>query len=98
LAVELREAIAGRPVYVHLDCDVLEAGIVPTDYRHANGLQLQDLHIACTALAAGEVVGFEISEFENAWEEGCPPVSPAGLLDAVQPLIDRMLCQNKRPV
>jgi arginase family enzyme len=95
LAFELREAIAGRPVYVHLDCDVLDAGIVPTDYRHANGLQLQDLHDACTALADGDVVGFEIAEFENAWEEGGPPVSPAGLLDAVQPLIDRMLRQKK---
>ena len=98
LVFELCEAIAGRPVYVHLDCDVLDAGIVPTDYRHANGLQLQELHAACTALAAGEVVGFEIAEFENAWEEGGPPVSPAGLLDAVQPLIDRMRHQKERPV
>jgi arginase/N-omega-hydroxy-L-arginine amidinohydrolase len=86
----LREAIAGRPVYVHLDCDVLDAGIVPTDYRHANGLKLQELHAACTTLADGDVIGFEIAEFENAWEEGGRPVSPAELLDAVQPLIDRM--------
>jgi arginase family enzyme len=94
LAVELREAISGRPVYVHLDCDVLDAGIVPTDYRHENGLQLKELLVACTVLAAGEVIGFEIAEFENAWQEGGSPVSPAGLLDAVQPLIDRMLRQG----
>ncbi len=91
LADELREALAGRPAYVHLDCDVLDAGIVPTDYRHTNGLTLADLQAACTAIASSEVVGFEISEFEIAWEEGGHPVSPAGLLDAVQPLIDRML-------
>lgn len=91
LADELREALAGRPAYVHLDCDVLDAGIVPTDYRHTNGLNLADLQAACTSIASCEVVGFEISEFEIAWEEGGCPVSPAGLLDAVQPLIDRML-------
>jgi len=31
IASTLRRVIAGRPVYVHIDCDVLDAGVVPTD-------------------------------------------------------------------
>ncbi len=34
----LVQAIAGRPVYVHLDCDVLDPDIVPTDYAADRGL------------------------------------------------------------
>lgn len=33
----LSVAVAGRPVYVHLDCDVLEPHIVPTDYHVSGG-------------------------------------------------------------
>jgi hypothetical protein len=47
----LAEAVDGRPVYVHLDCDVLEPGIVPTEYRVPGGLSLDDLRGACAALA-----------------------------------------------
>jgi arginase len=87
LADELREAIAGSPVYVHLDCDVLNPGIVPTDYRHEGGLALADLHETAEAIAESEVVGLEIAELQNAWEEDGEPVSPAILLEALQPLI-----------
>ncbi|NMM37949.1 MAG: arginase family protein [Glaciimonas sp.] len=84
----LREVVAGRPVYVHLDCDVLNPGIVPTDYQHEGGLSLADLHTACIVIAESELVGVEIAEFQNAWEDGGEPVSPAHLLDALQPLFD----------
>jgi arginase len=88
LVGRLRVAIGARPVYVHLDCDVLNPGIVPTDYRHGGGLSLVDLRAACAVIAECEVVGVEIAEFQNAWEEGAEPVSPAYLLDALKPLID----------
>jgi arginase family enzyme len=90
LASELNEAIAGSPVYVHLDCDVLNPGIVPTDYQHEDGLTLADLHAAAEAIAESEVVGVEIAELQNAWEHGGEPVSPAVLLDALRPLISRI--------
>lgn len=90
LADRLRHAIAGRPVYVHLDCDVLEPGIVPTDYVHPNGLTLDDLHDACRVIAESEVVGLEIAEFQVAWLVDGPAVSPEPLLKALQPLIDRL--------
>ena len=86
-AVELRAAIAGRPVYVHLDCDVLEPGIVPTDYKHEGGLSLDDLRICSETIAEHEFIGIEIAEFQNAWEIDGPPVSPSALLDALEPLL-----------
>ena len=87
LADRLRDAIAGRPVYVHLDCDVLEPGIVPTDYVCPNGLTLDDLHHACRVIAEHEVVGVEIAEFQNSWRVDGPAVSPEPLLKALWPLI-----------
>ena len=93
LAADLRTALAGRPAYVHLDCDVLEPGIVPTDYRCDHGLSLDDLRQACAVLAEHELVGMEIAEFQNAWTAGGPPVSPAPLLDAIQPALDRLLAR-----
>lgn len=87
LAEKLRQAIAGRPVYVHLDCDVLEPGIVPTDYVHPNGLDLEDLHSACEVLAEGEVVGLEIAEFQNSWGVDGSPVSPEPLIRSLLPIL-----------
>ncbi|WP_431323222.1 arginase family protein [Rhizobium sp. YTU87027] len=84
---ELRSAIDGRPVYVHLDCDVLEPGIVPTDYTNAGGLSLDDLQLCCEVIAEHQIVGLEIAEFQNAWQAGGPPVSPSALLDALSPLL-----------
>lgn len=89
LAQALREAIAGRPVYVHLDCDVLEPGIVPTDYRHDGGLSLDDLRACCAVIAERDFIGIEIAEFQNAWEIDGPPVSPAALLDALEPVLGK---------
>ena len=90
LAQRLAEAVAGRPVYIHLDCDVLNPGIVPTDYRHDDGLSLDDLRAACAVLARSQVVGLEIAEFQNAWSEGGEPVTPEPLIAALEPLLHKL--------
>lgn len=87
LANQLRTAIGGRPIYMHLDCDVLNPGIVPTDYVHEGGLSLEDLSTCCSVVAEHEVVGIEIAEFQNAWDPYGEPVSPEPLLNAVAPLL-----------
>lgn len=89
LASRLREAVGSAPVYVHLDCDVLEPGIVPTEYAVAGGLSLADLQDACAALAGNEVVGLEIAEFQSSWPSG-QQASANGLIAAVGPLLERM--------
>jgi arginase len=78
----LAEVIAGRPVSFHLDCDVLEPGLVATDYQVPNGLTLEDLHACAEAAALSEVVGVEVSEFE-----GTAQASAKNLLDALDPLL-----------
>lgn len=65
LATDLRNAIAGRPVYVHLDCDVLEPGIVPTDFVVPGGMSLDDLCTCAAVIAEHDFVGIEIAEFQS---------------------------------
>ncbi|WP_244481626.1 arginase family protein [Rhizobium sp. Root1203] len=83
------DTIAGRPVYVHLDCDVLNPGIVPSDYQVEGGLTLSGLQDVLGCLAQSELLGVEIAEFQNAWEIGGHPVSPEGFLGAIGPLVER---------
>ncbi len=87
LATDLRNAIASRPVYVHLDCDVLNPGIVPTDFVVPGGLSLDDLHTCAAVIAEHDFVGIEITEFQSMWEPGGDEVSPDPLLDALAPVL-----------
>lgn len=89
LSERLEKAIAGRMVYVHLDCDVLEPGIVPTDYKLEHGLTLEDLRACSEIIAAHQFIGIEIAEFQNVWESDGTPASPSALLEALSPLIGR---------
>lgn len=89
LAATLEKAIAGRPVYVHLDCDVLNPGIVPTDYVHEGGLSLDDLRCCCEVIARHDVVGIEIAEFQNSWTQDGEAVSPEPLLDSLEPILSK---------
>lgn len=91
LPSRLLQAVAGRRVYVHLDCDVLEPGIVPTEYLSPGGLSLQDLSAAMDVLSQQKTIGLEIAEYEATWPHDDLPASPAGLLDALQPLVVRLL-------
>jgi len=61
---------------------------VPTEYQVPGGLTLDDLRALAELLAANEVVGIEIGEFETSFEPDGDPCSPAALLDALAPLID----------
>ncbi len=76
----LADTIGDRPVYIHLDCDVLEPGIVPTEYLVPGGLTLADLHQAAITLARNELIGLEISEFQACWPSDGIDASPDLLL------------------
>lgn len=73
MADQLGGIIAGRPVYVHIDCDVLDVGIVPTDYRVPGGMTLDQLRACAEVIAHGEIVGLEIGELETADPAPGPP-------------------------
>ncbi|KAA0097684.1 arginase family protein [Mycolicibacterium sp. P1-18] len=74
--------VGDAPVYVHLDCDVLEPDTVPTDYRVPGGLGLDDLGEIATRLGRNDVVGVEVAEFEAA--------APDDHTDYAQPLVDAL--------
>jgi arginase len=87
MADQLRQMVGGRPVYVHVDCDVLDAGTVPTDYVVPNGMTLEDLHATAQALAGSELVGLEIGELESAADPSNPPTYVSRLIDALEPIL-----------
>ena len=89
LASRLRAAINGRPVFVHIDCDVLDPGIVPTDYLIPNGMSLAELQGALEAIAGGDVIGLEVTEFQASFEPGGPAATAeaAALVDALSPIL-----------
>jgi arginase len=86
LVERLAAAVGNRDVYVHIDCDVLEPGIVPIEYEVPGGLTLADLNACATELATRRIIGLEIAEFECAWLDG-RPAQPDRLVDAIAPLL-----------
>ena len=87
LAENLHAAIAGRPIYLHVDCDVLDPGLVPTDYLVPDGMTFEDLHAAAEVLAGSEIVGVEIGELETAPDATTPRTYVADLLHALEPVL-----------
>jgi arginase len=90
IAQRLAAAIGDRPVYVHLDCDVLNPGVVPTEYSVDFGLSLADLREACVVLARNRVIGLEVAEFEDVFAATGQPGDVDALLDALAPLLERL--------
>jgi arginase len=89
LAGRLKAAVGRRRVYVHLDCDVLSAGLLATEYQCPDGLSFDDLHEAFAALAECDVLGLEIAEYEDCWPDGREN-RPDALLSALRPLIEQL--------
>jgi arginase len=78
--------VGGRPVFVHLDVDVLEPGYVPTGFSVPGGLDLQELHELSSYVARGRYIGCEIAEMEGYWPDGSiPDLVP--FLEAIAPLL-----------
>jgi len=90
LAARLRTAIGDSPIYIHIDCDVLDPGIVPTEYSVPGGLSLSDLRSACATLAGNEIIGLEVAELEATGKVSEDIACATKLLDALQPLLDAM--------
>lgn len=84
---ELDRIIGGRPIYFHLDCDVLDPGIMPTDYSVPGGLTLEDLRQVAARLALNPIVGVEIGEFEDHGDPGLASAQAESLVDALGPIL-----------
>ena len=89
LGQRLGAAIRGRRVYIHLDCDVLDAGLIASEYQLPGGVSFPDLREAFEALAGHDVVGFEITEFEACWPDGRPNRLDE-LVAAIRPVLETL--------
>ena len=80
-------AVAGRPLFVHLDCDVLSGDVLPAAFPAPGGLQPAEL--AAVLRAAGEacsdLVGLEVTAFSP------PPEQRESLAATVAGCIDELL-------
>jgi arginase family enzyme len=85
----LRQAIAGRPVYIHFDCDVMDAGLVSSEFQVPGGLTFDTLAELAAMLAEHEVAGMEIAEFEGEWPNGAAD-DGSRLISALRPLLDKL--------
>jgi arginase family enzyme len=62
---ELPGALGGRPVYVHLDLDVLDPDLFPAQFPAPHGLSDTGLRTMLMELArSAEIVGLEVTAFE----------------------------------
>jgi arginase len=86
---DLDRHVADRPVYLHLDCDGLQPGTVPTEYAVPGGLDLDALAAVARRLARNPLVGLEIAEFEAPEDPDDGPRLIAPVLDALAPLLER---------
>jgi len=93
LGPRLERAVGGRRVYVHLDCDVMTAGLLATEYQVADGLDWSDLEEAFRVLAASMPIGLEVAEYEAAWPDG-EPNDPTRLLAAIAPVLTSLLANR----
>ena len=87
MLTDLDRLIGDRPVYFHLDCDVLDPGIMPTDYSVPDGLTLDDLTRVAARLARNHVVGVEIGEFEDHGDPALARARADRLVAALDPLL-----------
>ncbi|GHC22214.1 arginase [Kushneria pakistanensis] len=90
-AESLQHAIAGRPVYIHLDCDVLQAGVVPSDYQIESGLAPDALAELMTALSREDIIGMEVAELESHWPDDSAPADLTVLVEILMPLARKLL-------
>lgn len=81
------ELTAGRPVWIHVDWDVLEPGYIPAAYRVGGGLLPHHIAAIFAALPSESVRGVELAEFEAGDTEVPERVSVELVMETVQHLL-----------
>ena len=81
------DLVAGRPVWIHVDWDVLEPGYIPAAYRVGGGLLPHQIAGIFAALPIADVRGVELAEFEAGDAEVPERVSVELIVETVQHLL-----------
>jgi arginase/N-omega-hydroxy-L-arginine amidinohydrolase len=81
-------AVAGRPVWLHVDTDVVDPVHAGSRYRVPGGLHPSALRQLAEAIVAGsELVGLELTEFDGTCEPDEQDEAIADLLSAIEPAL-----------
>ncbi|MFB4351806.1 arginase family protein [Microbacterium sp. LS_15] len=81
------ELVDGRPVWIHVDWDVLEPGYIPAAYRVGDGLLPHQIAAIFAALPVEAVKGVELAEFEAGDAEVPERVSLELIIETFQQLL-----------
>lgn len=79
--------VGNRPVWIHVDWDVLEPGYIPAAYAIADGLLPQTLREIFGALPEDQILGVELAEFEASGDPAPDARALDIILDTVAPLL-----------
>ncbi|KAB0570464.1 arginase family protein [Brucella pituitosa] len=63
-AQSLLAAIGTGPLWIHIDWDVMEPGLIPAAYAIEDGLLAPQLRDALAAIPASQIAAIELAEFE----------------------------------
>lgn len=83
----VRSFVADRPVWIHIDWDVLEPGYIPAAYRVPGGLAPHEVQAILAALPPGAVRGVELAEFEAGDPDAPEHLSIELILETVMPIV-----------
>lgn len=81
------DAVGDRPVWIHVDWDVLEPGYIPAAYRVAGGLLPHQVADIFAALPTRSVRGVELAEFEAGDADVPSRVSVELIVETFQHLV-----------
>jgi arginase len=82
------EHLRGHPVYVHLDVDALDPGIVPAQFPAPHGLSDTGLRSLLAEVSAGSrVVGVEVTAFEAPQDEHARARLARLIADCLAPML-----------
>jgi len=92
--VGLVNALDGRPVYVHLDLDVVDPEVMPAQFPAAGGLPPEKLYDLLEAVSDEcELIGIEVTCFEAPDDEG----EAAALAEVVADCVGAALGEGSQP-
>jgi len=84
------KAIGNHPVWVHIDWDVMDPGLIPAAYAIDNGLTVEQLRDALMGIPASQIAGIELAEFELPENQHDTDRALAHIHEIVEPLFVRI--------
>lgn len=80
--------LGNSPVWIHIDWDVMEPGLIPAAYSVEGGLLPTQLKAVLAGIPREQIVGIELAEFELPQDPAEADRAIALILDICSPLLD----------